>query len=357
MSKHARSAAVLPVDGVERATAEERTFPALNPATGEVLWQVPDAGRRGRRTAAAAAARRACTRPVEHRHGAARRRAPAAPGRARATGPTTSRCSWPPRPACRSRSAPTTSTPRSPSMRVAAPRPGGRRRRPWSPRPPRPSPSRSRRSAAMLVAGGTVVLKPAPEAASAALELGRIALDILPRGVLNVVTTRDVDVAIALTLDPRVDEVSFTGSSVAGERVLVAGEARRQGRTRRRRRPEPGPGRRRRRPRRASSSAAAVAVAANAGQGVPAARRRVVVPAHRYDEALARRGRGDGGRSVVGDPTDPGTLCGPLRSTGRPGPGPALPRPRPRRGRHTSRSAATPSTGPAGGSRRPSSAG
>ena len=57
----------------------------------------------------------------------------------------------------------------------------------------------------MLTAGGTVVLKPAPEAAGAALELGRIALDILPRGVLNVVSTRDVYVAIALTLDDRVE--------------------------------------------------------------------------------------------------------------------------------------------------------
>ena len=51
-----------------------------------------------------------------------------------------------------------------------------------------------------------------------------IALDILPRGVLNVVSTRDVDVATALTIDDRVDEISLTGSAVTGERVRVAGE-------------------------------------------------------------------------------------------------------------------------------------
>ena len=102
----------------------------------------------------------------------------------------------------------------------------------------------------VLAAGGTVVLKPAPEAASAALELGRIALDILPRGVLNVVSTRDVDVAIALTLDHRVDEVSFTGSAVAGRAGAGRRRACRQARPPRRRRAADRPRGRRRRPRR-----------------------------------------------------------------------------------------------------------
>ena len=44
MSKHALTRIGLPVDGVERATAEGWTFPARSPATGEVLWDVPDAG-------------------------------------------------------------------------------------------------------------------------------------------------------------------------------------------------------------------------------------------------------------------------------------------------------------------------
>lgn len=59
-------------------------------------------------------------------------------------------------------------------------------------------------------------------------------------------------------------------------------------------------------------SAAAVAVAANAGQAchVPAS---VVVPAHRYDEALRAAVDAMSG-VVVGDPAEPATVCGPLRS-------------------------------------------
>ena len=55
MSKH-RSSPGLPVDGVERATADW-TFPARNPATGERLWDVPDAGAADVHAAVAAARR------------------------------------------------------------------------------------------------------------------------------------------------------------------------------------------------------------------------------------------------------------------------------------------------------------
>ena len=55
MSKHARSAATLPIDGVQQETVEGWTFPVRNPATGEVLWQVADAGVDDARTAAQAA--------------------------------------------------------------------------------------------------------------------------------------------------------------------------------------------------------------------------------------------------------------------------------------------------------------
>ncbi len=163
----------------------------------------------------------------------------------------------------------------------------------------------------VLSAGCTVVLKPAPEAASAAIEPGRIALDILPRGVLNVLATRDVDVAITLTLDDRVDEVSFTGSAVTGERVRATGE-----RAGKRVRLDVGG------PLTIEAaddadlaavvSAAAVTVAANAGQAcrLPAS---VVVPPHRYAEAL--RAAVEAMAEVVpGDPSKPETVCGPLRS-------------------------------------------
>lgn len=134
---------------------------------------------------------------------------------------------------------------------------------------------------------------------------------MLPRGVLNVVTTRDVDVAIALTLDERVDEVSLTGSPVVAERVQVAGE-----RAGKRVRLDVG-GPRTVRPAddadlEAVVAAAARAVVADAGQGcrLPTG---VVVPVHRHAEALqaAVVAAQD---VVVGDPADPATRCGPLRS-------------------------------------------
>jgi aldehyde dehydrogenase (NAD+) len=129
--------------------------------------------------------------------------------------------------------------------------------------------------------------------------------------VLNVVPTRDVDVAIALTLDPQVDEVSFTGSAVAADRVHVA--AAHAGKRVRIdaggaltvRAADDGD-------LSAVVAAAAVSVAANAGQGcrIPAT---VVVPAHRYDEAL-RTAVDTMSLVEVGDPTSPGTVCGPMRS-------------------------------------------
>ena len=43
MSAHAGPVG-LPIDGRERPTRAGRSFPARNPATGELLWDVPDAG-------------------------------------------------------------------------------------------------------------------------------------------------------------------------------------------------------------------------------------------------------------------------------------------------------------------------
>ena len=57
-----------------------------------------------------------------------------------------------------------------------------------------------------------------------ACELGRLAAEHtdLPPGVLNVVTPRDNDVAAQLTTDPRVDLVSFTGSTATGRAIMAA---------------------------------------------------------------------------------------------------------------------------------------
>ena len=72
-----------------------------------------------------------------------------------------------------------------------------------------------------LVTGNTMVLKPSPEAPSAALELGRLALEAgVPPGVLNVVTG-GADVGETLVAAPAVDMVTFTGSAVVGRRIAA----------------------------------------------------------------------------------------------------------------------------------------
>jgi aldehyde dehydrogenase (NAD+) len=75
-----------------------------------------------------------------------------------------------------------------------------------------------------LAAGNTVVLKPSPLTPLAGLALARIIdqhTDI-PSGVVNVVTPRGIDASKHLTTDPRIDMVSFTGSSAVGRDVMSA---------------------------------------------------------------------------------------------------------------------------------------
>ena len=78
-----------------------------------------------------------------------------------------------------------------------------------------------------LAAGNTVVLKPSPLTPLAGLALARIIdqhTDI-PPGVVNVVTPSGVDASKRLTTDPRIDMVSFTGSSAVGREVMSAAGA------------------------------------------------------------------------------------------------------------------------------------
>ena len=70
-----------------------------------------------------------------------------------------------------------------------------------------------------LIAGCTVVLKASPEAPGEAYVVAEVAESIgLPAGVLNVVTA-DREVSELLVRDPRVDKITFTGSTVAGRRI------------------------------------------------------------------------------------------------------------------------------------------
>lgn len=76
---------------------------------------------------------------------------------------------------------------------------------------------------AALAAGNTLVLKPSPLTPLAGLALARIIDEDtdIPAGVVNVVTPTSVDASRTLTLDSRVDMVSFTGSSAVGRDVMA----------------------------------------------------------------------------------------------------------------------------------------
>ena len=75
-----------------------------------------------------------------------------------------------------------------------------------------------------LAAGNTVVLKPSPLTPLAGLALARIIDEHtdIPPGVVNVVTPSGVEAAKLLTTDPRIDMISFTGSSAVGRQVMSA---------------------------------------------------------------------------------------------------------------------------------------
>ncbi|MFZ2528590.1 MAG: aldehyde dehydrogenase [Rhodococcus sp. (in: high G+C Gram-positive bacteria)] len=164
-----------------------------------------------------------------------------------------------------------------------------------------------------LAAGNTVVLKPAPDTPWCAALVGKVIAEEtdIPPGVVNIVTSSDHAVGAQLATDPRVDLVSFTGSTATGKAVMraaaeslkkvflelggksafvVLDDADLKG----------------------ACSMAAFTVCTHAGQGC-AITTRLVVPRARYDEAVeltAKTLRG----IRPGNPNDPGTICGPLIS-------------------------------------------
>lgn len=160
-----------------------------------------------------------------------------------------------------------------------------------------------------LATGNTVVLKPAPDTPWNATRIGRLVAEKtdIPAGVLNVVTTSDNSVAQQLLSDPRVDLVSFTGSTGVGRRVAQLAAA-----TVKRTFLELG-----------GKSAiivlddadfgpavqSSMVATMHAGQGC-ALPSRLLVPRSRYDEAV-ELATAVFGSIPHGDPTDPATFCGP----------------------------------------------
>lgn len=164
-----------------------------------------------------------------------------------------------------------------------------------------------------LAAGNTVVLKPAPDTPWCAAVLGELVAGHtdIPPGVLNIVTSDDHRVGAILTADPRVDMVSFTGSTATGRTVMAAGAPTVKkvflelgGKSAFLVLDDADLG--------TACAMAAFTASMHAGQGC-AITTRLVVPRVRYDEAVAAAAATMSGIKP-GDPTKPGTICGPVIS-------------------------------------------
>jgi len=75
-----------------------------------------------------------------------------------------------------------------------------------------------------LLAGNTLVVKPAPTTPLATLRLAELIKDALPPGVLNVIADAN-DLCSRLTSHPTIRKVSFTGSSLTGSKVMASAAA------------------------------------------------------------------------------------------------------------------------------------
>ncbi|MBF6136188.1 aldehyde dehydrogenase [Nocardia otitidiscaviarum] len=164
-----------------------------------------------------------------------------------------------------------------------------------------------------LAAGTTVVLKPAPDTPWCAAAVGRIIAEEtdIPAGVVNIVTSDDHALGTQLVADPRVDMISFTGSTQTGRAVMATAAA-----TLKKVFLELG-GKSAfivldDADLRAAVSYAAFGVCVHAGQGC-AISTRLLVPLETYEQAVEIAARTLGG-IAPGDPSLPGTVCGPVIS-------------------------------------------
>ncbi|MDM0067093.1 aldehyde dehydrogenase family protein [Variovorax sp. J31P207] len=72
-----------------------------------------------------------------------------------------------------------------------------------------------------LLAGNTVILKPSPFTPLATLRVGELAADLFPAGVLNVLCGGDA-LGPWMTAHPGIAKVAFTGSTATGRRVMAS---------------------------------------------------------------------------------------------------------------------------------------
>ena len=164
-----------------------------------------------------------------------------------------------------------------------------------------------------LAAGCTVVLKPAPDTPWCASAVAAVAAEHtdIPAGVLNVVTSSDHGLGAQLSGDPRVDIVSFTGSTATGRAVMrtaaenitkvflelggksafiVMDDADVA----------------------SAAGLAAFMASTHAGQGC-AITTRLLVPRSLHDDVVDAAAATMGALAAA-DPSEPGTICGPVIS-------------------------------------------
>ena len=75
------------------------------------------------------------------------------------------------------------------------------------------------KSAAPLIAGNTVVIKPSEHTSTSALRLAELAAQVFPPGVVNVVTGYGDEAGDALVAHPAVRRLAFTGSAEIGRAI------------------------------------------------------------------------------------------------------------------------------------------
>jgi len=72
-----------------------------------------------------------------------------------------------------------------------------------------------------LLAGNTIVAKPAPTTPLTTLLFGEICAEVLPAGVVNIVCDEN-ELGALITSHPDIDKVAFTGSTATGKKVMAS---------------------------------------------------------------------------------------------------------------------------------------
>src|SRR6218665_3569914 len=71
-----------------------------------------------------------------------------------------------------------------------------------------------------LAAGNCIVLKPAEQTPASILLLTELIQDLIPAGVLNIVSGTGVEVGEPLATNPRIAKIAFTGSTAVGQKIM-----------------------------------------------------------------------------------------------------------------------------------------